>query len=601
MRLVAAPAAPVHDATSAAAATSEQFGDLSMASTLPADTTVSTTNDDDEDESESSSSSEDDTPLGAVPGALKAQKSLRVTRYREKRHELKKAATMKKSPSGPFDLDLNLAPEGKQTGLTPAAELAARTRMVAAKSPSLPLERVVEQSEAGSPERMRRSNTVAGKAQAEGPKVQRVRPQLTVAVDAAKAVDVGLNAPRHSPKLVPMPSRPAPTRSATLPSPRLTTSPAQNAISPAMSRNTSASSATAPSPNLLTVPNARSPRPSGVEHRIFIDSHLKHITVSVSPTTLVREVVDGARAQGQLTSGTDAQGGFALWEICRSLGVERPLREFEVLADVVKSWDGEANILIIRRTPLWPILASSLRAQPAPTKSGWVQVELKRGKWAKKWLELRDGALTAAKGESGKERAPLVPLATFDAFALAPHAVQALKAPKPFVLALKSKLPRSHFEKEEEYCVFVGFRDEQDSDAWMKAITEARNPVMREREAAVVGAPASPDPAAAKSAAPLLAPVQVGAVPATASSLSRAGTAKKAIARPPPPTLLPQKIEAVVSQDGIRPATAPVGGVHGARPDARVWNGMDEGAKKEWLKGAEREARAQKQTFLQLA
>jgi len=565
-----------------------------MASTLAADTTASIAAESDDDASEPSSS-EDDTPLGAVPGALKAQKSLRVTRYREKRALLEPAKhALKKSPSGPFDLELDT----RQTG--DGAGGPARAMGLAAKNPSLPLERVVERVKAMAvgPARSKTlpANSGGGSASAQQA-VHRVRPQLTVAVDAAKAADLGPTATRYSPKLVPVPVRPAPARSATLPSPRGGPSSSPGP-SPAMSRNTSASSA-GPSPNLLTVPHARPSRPAGREHRVFIDSHLRHITVAVSATTVVREVVEGARAQGLLSSGSDAQGGFALWEICRALGVERPLREFEVVADVVKSWDGEANILIIKRSFLWPVLASSLRAQPAPSKSGWVQVELRPGKWAKKWLELRDASLTAAKGESGKDRTQLVPLASFDAFAVAPHTVQALKPPKPFVIALKSRLPRSHFEKEQEYCIFIGLRDEQEHDAWLKAITEARNPVMRERETAVLGAAAtSPE---TKGTAPLLAPGQVGAVPATASSLARASTTKKSITRPPPPTLLPQPIEAVVSVDGIRPATAPVGGVHGARPEPRVWNTMDEGAKKQWLKEAEKQARDQKQTFLQLA
>lgn len=37
------------------------------------------------------------------------------------------------------------------------------------------------------------------------------------------------------------------------------------------------------------------------------------------------------------------------------------MREFELLADVIKSWNEDANSLVIRRSTLWPVLSAAVR------------------------------------------------------------------------------------------------------------------------------------------------------------------------------------------------------------------------------------------------
>lgn len=82
--------------------------------------------------------------------------------------------------------------------------------------------------------------------------------------------------------------------------------------------------------------------------------------------------------------------------------VERPIRDYERLADVFSSWNKEArvNALMLKQTPL--ALALSRRALPnkAPVFGGYVQWEVKRGKWSKRWLELREHSLFLSKKEN---------------------------------------------------------------------------------------------------------------------------------------------------------------------------------------------------------
>lgn len=41
--------------------------------------------------------------------------------------------------------------------------------------------------------------------------------------------------------------------------------------------------------------------------------------------------------------------------------IERPVREYEFVSDVTRSWDVESNALFFRRTTMWPILSSHVR------------------------------------------------------------------------------------------------------------------------------------------------------------------------------------------------------------------------------------------------
>ncbi|KAM0749434.1 hypothetical protein T439DRAFT_290783 [Meredithblackwellia eburnea MCA 4105] len=235
-----------------------------------------------------------------------------------------------------------------------------------------------------------------------------------------------------------------------------------------------------PPPPTVTVspspPLRPSPLPSVAktsEHRIFIVNHTSHILVTVTPTTKCGEIVSGAKTQGALIAGKDEDGGWALFEICRSLGLERPIREAELLEDVVKSWHGEANILIIRRTPLWPVLALYHRPKNH-VQADWVQLEAKKGKWNKRHLVLKDGSLLQSKSDKGKDASPLCRLIDFEAFLVAPHMLEQLKPPKPFMFALKSTLPKSKLKDEEDYCHYIGVKSQEEVNQWVKVITEAK-------------------------------------------------------------------------------------------------------------------------------
>jgi len=73
----------------------------------------------------------------------------------------------------------------------------------------------------------------------------------------------------------------------------------------------------------------------------------------------------------------------------------------------------------------------------------------------------------------GKDTAVLCQLSNFAVFFVDEAKTRQLKAPKPAVFALKSRLTRAHFEEVSQYCNFVSVKSVDDSFGWISCITEA--------------------------------------------------------------------------------------------------------------------------------
>ncbi|KAK4050502.1 hypothetical protein OIO90_005085 [Microbotryomycetes sp. JL221] len=605
-------------------------------------------------------SSEDDKPLGQIPGALTAQKSLRQASKKSKSGSSKR--NVKKDP---FEFDKlvgvtkNDVGGNRQRGreqtssivstavghssLLPQTDDAVQRRSASlTRSPSAPLDPVVANSAltidspevlnqalpprvTSNPLKQPASSSKTPQRSRTSSSPHRTVPALDLTVASAhKHLE---SAPR-SPSLAP-PSQTA-SRSSSMSSRRRDVPPSMSeppsrqpsqrrpsAGSSSMQRsrsNTAASNVASISSHgqssslLRSATNASSssyhnspvnsprigaaPQPPPLpttEQRVFVGDHTRKMRVQVSAATTCGDVVMTAKKQGLLTFGVDIDGGFSLWEICRVLGVERPIREYEFVSDIIKSWDHDTNILIIKRTPLWPLLSASLRISPATPQGSFVQLEVKKGKWAKRYLNIKDNAIWQGKSEKPKDASVLCQLSSFEVFFVANHAVGELRAPKPFVFALKSKLPRAHYENESEYCHFVSVKTQDELTKWVKMIIEARNQVVRKENAVASVKPTTSHahffnlPAGAANGAKSANPS-----PTSTPSLSRN------------PSLRPKPSILALPTGSVPGSVPPVPASQGAmdRPDARTWTFMSDADRQAWLKDAQREARQEGKTLL---
>ena len=73
-----------------------------------------------------------------------------------------------------------------------------------------------------------------------------------------------------------------------------------------------------------------------------------------------------------------------------------------MLTDVCGAWNADKTVtlLVIKKTLLAPLLSSKAIPPSSPMCSGYVQWEYKRGKWQKRWMELREHSIWLSKRDN---------------------------------------------------------------------------------------------------------------------------------------------------------------------------------------------------------
>ncbi|KAF5317557.1 hypothetical protein D9619_013160 [Psilocybe cf. subviscida] len=247
-----------------------------------------------------------------------------------------------------------------------------------------------------------------------------------------------------------------------------------------------------------------------VQQRVFVGNLQQFRMVEIGPSTSARDVVALMDGEGAL-SGWAGSGGWMVFEVAQDFGMERPVRSFELLADVQASWlkDKTVNYFILKLTPMAIPLSRNAIPSSSPMQSGYVEWEAKRGKWSKRWLQLREHSLWLSKRDNGKDQVMICSLSNFDTY----QVTRANRAPKPFTFAVKSTDNLSFFENTADY-MHTFSCSEKDGNIWMEKILVARSYVLQqERQVLFTGTKAATVPAAS------------GHAPSGAT-VSRAGTRK---------------------------------------------------------------------------
>ncbi|PPQ68790.1 hypothetical protein CVT25_008868 [Psilocybe cyanescens] len=212
------------------------------------------------------------------------------------------------------------------------------------------------------------------------------------------------------------------------------------------------------------------------QQRVFVGNLQQFHMVEIGPSTTAGDVVTMMEAEGALT-GWAGSGGWMVFEIAQDFGMERPVRSYELLADVQSSWlkDKSVNYFVLKLSPLAIPLSRNAIPTSSPTHSGYIEWEAKRGKWSKRWLQLREHNLYLAKRDNGKDEVLICSLSNFDAYTI----TRAHRAPKPFAFAIKSTDNLSFFENTADYLHNFSC-SEKDGKIWMEKILVARSYVLHQ-------------------------------------------------------------------------------------------------------------------------
>ncbi|KAF7728218.1 RNA polymerase II elongation factor [Apophysomyces ossiformis] len=240
---------------------------------------------------------------------------------------------------------------------------------------------------------------------------------------------------------------------------------------PPSSSTTASATVLAPSPpgERASDPDAP-PRP--VTIRIYIDDAKTYKTVQLTHLLTTAMVIQYLRRKSLLDGNDD----WALFEIANSHGVERPLRNWEVVLDIVSSWEPDAgNALLAKRYSYHSsLIAESVLQKRYPPMHGWLSIEYKKGKWQKRFCYVKDNAIHHASDSKGSGSAILCYLATFDVYTL----LQPTRsAPTSYVFALRSQDRPSVFEREEDYMRLLAVDEQENLKDWVLSIRNAKSAI----------------------------------------------------------------------------------------------------------------------------
>ncbi|KAL1916202.1 uncharacterized protein VTP21DRAFT_5819 [Calcarisporiella thermophila] len=189
----------------------------------------------------------------------------------------------------------------------------------------------------------------------------------------------------------------------------------------------------------------------------------------------------------------DPSEEWAVFEEANDWGMERAVREWEIVTDIVGTWDIEStNRLVVVRYPYRDTLTvSSVLGNSYPQLFGWLYVEIRKGKWQKRFVHWREDCLYYSKDNKGANETFLCSIKTYDVYTVKQPV---RKAPTKFLFALKSQERSRHFENSDDYLHMLCAEHMEKMKDWVLSIRVAKNHLMYETYPDRVKDPLKPIP-----------------------------------------------------------------------------------------------------------
>ncbi|KAJ5837099.1 hypothetical protein N7447_003125 [Penicillium robsamsonii] len=201
--------------------------------------------------------------------------------------------------------------------------------------------------------------------------------------------------------------------------------------------------------------------------------------LTVTPSTQVRDIL--LDATKYLSRDIDAEK-FILMESYSQIGLERPLRRYEHVREVMNSWSHDADNQFIVIPPSSVEALAQLDAGNAPSgQPSPVTVHIyhsqRRRKWDKRYVTLRsDGQVTVSKKENAQEQTNICHISDYDIYFPSARALNKdIKPPKKLCFAIKSQQKSSMFLSTENFLHFFSTSDKSIADIWFRAVQKWRS------------------------------------------------------------------------------------------------------------------------------
>ena len=219
--------------------------------------------------------------------------------------------------------------------------------------------------------------------------------------------------------------------------------------------------------------------PNAGERSVQVKYRQSSTYLPVTPSTKVHDILH--LAQSFFSNEIDAQK-FIVIESFTPLELERPLRKYEYVRDIMNSWGhDEQNVLIIIPAASADTL-HKLEARSAPIEQPidttfHIYHSQRSRKWDKRYVSLRaDGQVTLSKKPQAREQTNICHLSDFDVYSpTASSLSNDGKPPKKICYAVKSQQKASIFLTTDNYAHFFSTNDKEVAEGWYKAIQAWRS------------------------------------------------------------------------------------------------------------------------------
>lgn len=212
------------------------------------------------------------------------------------------------------------------------------------------------------------------------------------------------------------------------------------------------------------------------ERRVNVNFGQSVMSLPVTPSTTPIDVI--SLANDQIPENISSENTMVV-ESFKQLALERPLRRYEHIRDVLNSWDSDSqNALTIMPSPTGGKdedleLGHVSKAQPGDT-CVTIYHSQKPGSWNKRSVTLRaDGQILIAKKDSSEN---ICHLSDFDIYIpTARQLSKRIKPPRKICFAVKSQQKSSMFMTTVNFVHFFSTSDRNLASLWYKAVQEWRS------------------------------------------------------------------------------------------------------------------------------
>ncbi|OQD79826.1 hypothetical protein PENANT_c043G08022 [Penicillium antarcticum] len=215
------------------------------------------------------------------------------------------------------------------------------------------------------------------------------------------------------------------------------------------------------------------------ERRVLVQYGDASSNLTIMPSTSVQDLLLDATKGLSKDIKPDK---FIVMESFCQLGLERPLRRFERIRDVMNSWSTDADNRFIIIPPssvdtLIQLEAAHVPSEQPSQETVYLYHSQRRRRWDKRYVTMRsDGQVTIAKKENAKDHTNICHLSDFDIYFPSARALSKdIKPPKKICFAIKSQQKSSMFLTTENFVHFFSTSDKTIADQWYRATQKWRS------------------------------------------------------------------------------------------------------------------------------